>query len=225
MPEYIDQIIEFKTSDNVKILPYNNTGLNLGLTNMTFKNNGVVAFIKSVCTNSKIVYDTLYIDFFNEASNKLGFNIHIDNFLNTDFSLLTEYELLDYKYKNLDILIINSDPKSAQCMYCYFDDWEKFSLNLHDRHLKICTTQKIKGILCTTDNNLSLKKIGAISTHSKIIIGINTGPMSTIFNIYTMKYVKKIYIFDNRVTYSYDKIVNVNLLNDIQINNLLNLLN
>ena len=225
LPEqYINEISKFKNSNNVNLLPYEKKGLYLGLTNMTFNNNSIITFYNNnILNNKKIVYDKLYLDFFNEASEKLGINIKMNNFLNTDESIISEYEMLDDKYKNLDILIINSEAKSFQYINLYQDNWDEFIINLN-KNFKIATTLKVNNtnINCTMDDNLSLKNISSISTHSKYIIGINTGPMATIFNIYTMNYVKCIYIFDNRVTFSYPKIIECDKLSDIDVNELKN---
>jgi hypothetical protein len=44
-------------------------------------------------------------------------------------------------------------------------------------------------------DGLSLQQIGAISTHARYIIGIDTGALTGCFNTYTKKYVKKWIIF------------------------------
>ena len=161
----------------------------------------------------------MYNNYFNEVSNTLKIPIYINDFLNTDKQLLKEYENLDDKFKNLDILIINSIPLGNQ----YIVDeksWDNFILNLFNNNFKIATTKKVSNINCTLDKSLSIYQIGAISTHSKIIIAINTGPTSAIFNIFTLNYVKKIYLFDDKVTFSYSKIKHCNSLEDILINEL-----
>ena len=75
------------------------------------------------------------------------------------------------------------------------------------------------------DDNLSLFNIAAISTYSKIIIAINTGPASVLFNEYTLNYTRRIYLFDYNITYSYDKVININNINEININELKKLIN
>ena len=65
-------------------------------------------------------------------------------------------------------------------------------LNLYNEKFKIVTTFKVNDVPCTLDDKLSIFKIGAISTHSKIIIAINTGPFTSILNIYTLNNIKKI---------------------------------
>lgn len=161
----------------------------------------------------------MYISYFNEISDKLNIPIKFEKFINIDNSFLIDYDMLDEKYKNIDILIINSLPRGGQ-FKLNISTWNKF-INLLSNHFKIVTTLKVDNILCTWDDKLSVKKIGAISTHSKIIISINTGPTSCIFNSNTLNYAKKIYIFDNTVEFiTYPSIENVNFIDEIKIDEL-----
>ncbi len=222
---YIDQIKDFISTPNIILLPYQDKGLKMSLLNLTYEENLKNLIKEPIKKLDKIVYDKTYLDFYNETTKNLGLNIKIDDFLNTDPSLLTDYNMLPKKYRDIDVFIINSIPMSYQYLSYDPKKWEEFVKNLYNLGLKILTTVKIDNLPCTSDDNLSLKQIGAISTHSKIIIGINTGPMATIFNIYTLKFVDKIYLFDNRVTFSYDKIVDCDDLEDIDIKNILDSVN
>ena len=135
---------------------------------------------------------------------RLGmFNIpgSFGEFYYEDDELLQRYTNLEDKFKNLDIIIINSEPLSGQ--YYYNEAlWEKEINKLHAKY-KIITTKKIAGVPCTRDSNLKLKDIAAISTAVKVIIGINTGPLAPMLNKYTLASVKKFYIMDNRSWWSY----------------------
>ena len=75
-------------------------------------------------------------------------------------------------------------------------------------------------MLCTFDDNLTIKDIASISTNVKVIIAINTGPITGIFNEYTLKNVRQVYIFDNSCFYTYDKFKDVTNINDITENEL-----
>jgi hypothetical protein len=165
-------------------------------------------------------FDILYINFFNEISEKLNIPVKFNNFGYHDERLLDEYNKLPDKYKNLDILIINSIPRGDQYKVD-INMWNNYITNLEHEGFKLVTTHKVHNLVCTLDDNLSLFQIGAISTHAKIIIAINTGPITAIFNDYTLNNAKKIYIIDNRVEYiNILRLVNINDLNDININEL-----
>ena len=77
-------------------------------------------------------------------------------------------------------------------------DWNNFCIILNKKY-KIITTKKVDGILCTLDDNLSLKDIASLSTNIKNIIAINTGVVPGLLNEYTLnniiiKIIKYIYI-------------------------------
>ena len=100
------------------------------------------------------------------------------------------------------------------------EEWNNLVIELNKRY-KIVTTKKVKNIACTWDDKLTIKKIAAISTKAKVIIAINTGPTSGIFNIYTLNNCKKIYIFDNRVSYTnIPQLENLNNLEEFNLGNL-----
>jgi hypothetical protein len=215
---YIKEISNFCASENVKLLPYQNKGLYLGLTNLTFDNNGVKKFLTDVCIDrNRMVFDKLYINFFNESSKKLGFNYEIKSLLNTDPRIYDRYYFLPDEFKDVDILFINSEPQSYQYINTG-DDWDKYITDLQSMEYKIVTTKKVPNVICTLDYGLSLFDIGAISTRAKVIIGIGTGPFASIINIYTLKNAKQIYLFDNRVCYSYKKIKNISKLSEVDLN-------
>ena len=110
--------------------------------------------------------------------------------------LLKIYENMEDKYKELDILFINSEPKSGQFIYdttmtnevCMF---------LFKKY-KIATTSPVNSeIPCTLTDGLKIQDIGAISTHAKCIIGANTGPICGCFNTYTKNNVIKWYLISD----------------------------
>lgn len=108
--------------------------------------------------------------------------------------LETIYNNLSDCYKNIDILIINCEPKSGQIIYNkkYFND---MCIRLSNTY-KIVTTDPVsKSITCTRDENLTMQDIGAISTHAKYVIAIFSGPLTTCFNEASEKYVKKWILF------------------------------
>ena len=86
------------------------------------------------------------------------------------------------------------------------DEWDTFIYDLNSKY-KIVTTNKVNNVLSTSDDNLLIKDIAAISTNVNYIIAINTGPIVPLFNIYTMNRIKKFIILDNIYYYSYEKTI------------------
>ena len=127
------------------------------------------------------------------------------------------------KYKNIDILYINSVPKSGQFNYIK-DNWNYLARILQKKY-KIITTTKVDNINCTMDDNLFVKDIAAISTKAKIIIAVNSGVVPGLLNIYTLKNVKKVYIFDDNVFYSYPNFESKKKLCDISLLEISTILN
>jgi len=220
--KYHKEIADFKNSENVKIYDFKPIGYHLNIYNLWNKTtyNFTINFIEG----TKISYDNLYKELYNKCLFDLEIPIRFDNFYNIDESLLTDYDNLDNKYKNIDILIINSLPLSNQ-LNVNEKEWDNFVIEL-DKKYKIVTTKKVKDITCTWDDKLTIKKIAAISTKAKVIIAINTGPTSGIFNIYTLNNCKKIYIFDNRVSYTnIEQLENLDNLKEINLEKLNKIIN
>jgi len=145
-----------------------------------------------------------YLDYY---SNVLGKNIgfpKIKEFSYTDKDLLKRYNNFPQKYRDNEILIINSKPRSNQY------DLEKNKkgfvamIRVLAKKYKVITTEKVSGIPCTRDGSLTLKDIAAISTHAKYIIAINTGPLTGCLNTYALKKVKGWFILDTLMPFIYD---------------------
>lgn len=168
-------------------------------------------------SNSKtklINYNKFYKNFFNNILKKLNFNITINKLIYYDEDLLNRYNLINDKYKNFDILILNSTPFSEQYLYNK-KLWDNYILKLN-KEFKILTTTKVHDdVLCTYDDDLTIKDIASISSKSKVIIAINSGVFPGLLNYYTLKNVKHFYIFDNRSFYSYPNFENKNNITDI----------
>ena len=151
----------------------------------------------------KTPYNEFLVDFYSNILSKKTGLPKIEEFSYTDPDLLKRYNNFDNKFKNNDILIINSKPQSLQ--YDLNANIIKFNkmIRILAEDYKVITTAKIPGILCTLDGGLTLKDIGAISTHAKYIIAINTGPLIPCLNTYALKNVKKWFIFDIRTPFRY----------------------
>lgn len=142
-------------------------------------------------------YNLFYIRIFNTFLKMHGIPLKVYSVKYEDDDLLTRYDRLSEKYKNIDILIVNSEPCSGQ--YIYNENYWNTYIGILNKRYKIVITKKIEGINCTRDDNLTVKDIGALSTKVKVIIAINTGVVPALLNTYTLSNVKKFYMFDNRV--------------------------
>ena len=202
--EHIEQMNDFKPIKGIKIFDIHNKPLNSielwDCNDYLFEPNGKK-------NNNSKMYSGLsqnryYLKYFNIRFKELMIPVNINRFCYEDDDLFTRYEILNDKYKNIDILIINSDPLSGQYKYNE-NDWKTVIATLNEKY-KIVTTKKVDGnIFCTRDDNLRIKDIGAISTRAKVVIAINTGPMIALYNKFTLTNVKKFYIFDNRIYYNF----------------------
>ena len=106
---YHEQIKDFIISKNILLKDYEPIGLNLSILNFTYKNNFIKYYINDKLINdNKIDYCELYINIFNETSKILNIPCYFDKFEYENPNLLIEYSKLNDKYKNLDILVINS---------------------------------------------------------------------------------------------------------------------
>jgi hypothetical protein len=145
---------------------------------------------------TKDTFDTYYSLFYAKILNILGLqNLSIDTSLyQKEDYLLDIYNKLDPKFKDVDILLINSAPQSGQGGYDK-GRMDAMCVRLVNKY-KIVTTSPVNDtIVCTLNDGLKMQDIGAISTHAKYIIGVHTGPLIPCFNSYSKEHVKKWIIF------------------------------
>ena len=156
--------------------------------------------------NNHVFYNIFYKTFFNMVLNKINFPLQLNKFYYEDSDLLTRYDNLNEKYKNIGILILNSQPLSEQYNYNK-GEWDNYICELNKRYNIVTTTKVNNEVKCTTDDNLTIKTIAAISTKVPIIIAVNSGVVPGLLNIYTLTNVKRFYTFDSRCCYSYPNFV------------------
>jgi len=142
-------------------------------------------------------YDEFLKNFYNNILVSLKFPIVIHDFVFDDEEgdfLLREKEINnrtnDY-YKNIDILIINGKPKSNQLEYDQ-TVWDTI-IKKFATHMNVVTSQKVDGIKCTRDYNLTAKDIACISINVKTIIAIDSGPATGLYNKYVINNAKVVY--------------------------------
>jgi hypothetical protein len=206
-PEYISQIREFIPSSNISIC---------SIEKLNSNNNNICTWIgSSINSYHNFALDSfLSIFLSNLSTHVLKIPITMTNLIYEDLDLLERYANLDVKFHDLDILLINSNPLSGQVKHFDETKTKEYIIKLHKKY-KIITTKKVVDIPCTLDDNLTIKDIAAVSTRTKIIMAINTGPLTGLFNKYTFEYVYKFYFIDDNHFYSWDNFQKVDCFYDI----------
>ena len=152
---------------------------------------------------SHIEFERYFEEFYKELSKCLNIDtLPLNNSLwLEDSSLLDVYDALAPKFKDVDILILNNKGMSGQ-----YNDTTPLNELAHYLNSKF-NVVTVCDIGIKSASTLSLKEIGAISTHSKYIIAPNSGPLIPCLNSYTKKYVKKWFFVGNMYTwYSIDHV-------------------
>jgi len=93
-------------------------------------------------------------------------------------------------------------------------------IRLYNHKYNLVTTTKVEGIHCTSNDNLTVKDIAALSTKVKVIIAVNSGVVPGLLNEYTLSNVKQVYTFDDRCFYSFPKFQVKEDIREISINEL-----
>jgi hypothetical protein len=215
--DYLSQLREFNCSNNIFLNSIDkapNFSLELWINNDFFEYTHIYAVLIQNPSN----YNIFYKNFFNVVLKKLNINQPIYRFMYYDDELLNRYNALPMKYKNADIMILNSTPFSGQYEYNKAV-WDDYIIKLN-KHFKLITTTKVHDVLCTYDDKLTIKSIASLSTKAKVVIAINSGVFPGLLNYYTLTSVKRFYIFDNRCYYSYPNFENKNHITDITVEEL-----
>jgi hypothetical protein len=209
--KYLNQVIEFIPSKNIHLFSIDKKPKN---SLQIWVNNKYFGYNHDNTDNQKISFNKFYINFFNIVLNKIFIPIKLTNLLYFDTDLLNKYENIHEKYKNIDILILNSEPLSGQYNYNK-QEWDNYIILLNTKY-KIVTTTKVNDTtLSTMDDNLTIKNIAALSTKVKIIIAINSGVVPGLLNSYTLINIKQFYTFDDRCFYSYPNFISKLKITDI----------
>ena len=155
-----------------------------------------------------------FIEYFNRfyirISNILHITVptHYTNFFQNEPYLEEIYNRLNPKFKDVDILILNSVPQSAQFRGYDKNRFNLICIKLRASPYKIVTTTHVNNdIVCTFDDHLNIQDIGAISTKAKYIIAVLSGPMTACFNKLTIENVRGIFLLcDKKYNFKHKKI-------------------
>ena len=201
LPENIEQTKEFNCSKNIIMLSISEIPNDTKIINLWI---GCKEYEYNWYNLDNVPYDVFLCKFYNQILKILNIPIVIEKFIYEDNDLLIRLENINKKtnnkYNNIDFLIINGTPRSGQFNY-NLEEWNNF-ITLLSKKYNVVTTQKVEGVKCTADDNLTLKDIGSISTnHIKTIIAIFTGPIASFFNKYTIENTGVIYVLCNNITF------------------------
>jgi hypothetical protein len=171
---------QFNCSKNINILPYDVNGYELwqGTQNLY---------------SGKYIEDIL-CDMFNDFLKQNNIPIIVEKFEYQDNDLLIRYDKIDSKYKDLDLLIINSIPNSGQFNYDK-SEFDNFIIDLSKKY-KVATTLYVDENILSLDE-FCVKDIAALATHARKIIAINTGPSIALYNTDILNNTESIYLLDN----------------------------
>lgn len=227
LANYHSQLLEFRCSENIHILEYYAPiGVNTWIGHREYTINWH-DYYKEYTEKKEpkpeyICYNDFYVLFHNGLLQTLQIPLPITEIQYQDEDLLARFENLPLAYKNIDILIVNSQPLSGQ--FDLNDNlWNAYITGLHQRY-NVVTTKKVEGVKCTTDDDMTIKTIAAISTHAKVVVAINTGVLHGFFNTYSLQNVKKWFLFDKVVTYRYPRFEHKKEITDISLDEFENLL-
>ncbi len=234
--QFFNHIKEYLINNNIIIHYYINYNYNKNINELNAyidddNKNIILKDIADISGNSihlwmnefkKFDYNNMYFDkhmleLYHTFCKLVSFNIILSSYYFEDRTLIERYNKLDNKYKDIDILILNSQPQSNQYSYNK-QEWDKMIEYLFNSNkYKIVTSDKVNdNIICTRDDNLLIKDIGAISTHTKYIIGVHSGPMTACYNKLTKDNVIKWIIFRDDLNVRHYYIDNI-ITNDISI--------
>lgn len=177
LSQYHKNLLEFKCSENIKIFEY--------------ENKGYVLWQGGSTPPQHWIEDKL-CNMFNIFLHKYRIPISVHSFEYKDHDLFTRFESLQDKYKNIDILIINSTPLSCQYNYNKHE-WDNFIIRLSQKYL-VATSQKVNDNILSL-HDMSVKNIASIALKTKIIIAINTGPSIPFYNTDILNNIDVLYLF------------------------------
>lgn len=98
-----------------------------------------------------------------------------------------------YRNEKFAILFVNSRPCSGQCMaYDSVGYFDSLLLELCTKH-SVVTTQQSEVIhgMCTTETEMTVSEIGALSLRCRYVVGVATGPLWPTFNIWNQQSVTR----------------------------------
>jgi len=190
-PDNIEQISEFADSKNIKILPIDQIPKNEKIIDLWIGSGDY----NYNYFNSNEPYNDFLMKFYNNILKQINIPITINDFVFDNKELVEKEKVINEKtnnkYRNIDYLFLNGAPRSGQLTYDK-NEWDSIIKRFSEKY-NVVTTQKIEGINCTRDDNLSAKDISAISKNAKKIIAIDSGVGAGLFNKEVIDNVENVY--------------------------------
>jgi hypothetical protein len=203
---YVENVLDFNCSDNIKIFgrdhEYELKGYNLWQGTIPEKE------------RFALIVEDMLCKMFNIFLNYFNIPITVNEFLYQDNDILLRHDKLPEQLQNIDIIIVNSSPRSGQYNYNK-SEWDEFIIRISKKY-RIATTQYVNDDILSF-HNYRLKDIAASATSAKIIIGINTGPLIPMFNEDVLKSVQNIYMFGPYGTWKNNQVIMLSNLNELEI--------
>ena len=178
LPQYHRNLNDFNCSNNIKILNYTHKK---GYVLWQGGNTPHLHYIEDKLCNMFNIFLTTH---------RIPMSVSIFEYEDPD--LIERFNALENKYKNIDILIINSAPLSGQYVYNK-NEWDDYILKLSKKH-SIATSATVNENILSLEK-FSVKNIAAVSLNVQIIIAIDTGPSIPLYNKNTLDHVTQIYLF------------------------------
>ena len=197
LEKYHNNLTEFNCSKNIIIKEWENKGYILWQGGNTPHHH---------CIEDKLC------GMFNIFLKDAAIPLSVNSFEYQDPELFTRYKNLDDKYKNIDILVINSTPLSSQYNYSK-EIWNDFIIRLNQKYL-VAVTEKVNDNILSL-HEMSVKNIAAIALKVKKIIAINTGPSIPLYNTDILNSVEVIYLFGGCGQHKTRKIQQLDKLNQL----------
>jgi hypothetical protein len=120
---------------------------------------------------------------------------------------------LEDKYKNVNVLVINSKPLSGQLNNYSKPSWDNFIVELNKKY-RVATSEKVNDEILSLAE-FSVKNIAAVALNVKMIIAINTGPSTPLYNTHILNNIEVLYMVCNSQKFKTRKIKLFNNVSDL----------
>jgi hypothetical protein len=188
----------FLSSPNITILPHSKNGYHLWQVNENI-------------FSGKFIEEIL-CDMFNAFLKAHQIPIVLDKFEYCDDNLLITS--IEQPINNIDVLVINSPPKSGQLHYD-ISEFNNFIIALNNRY-RVAVTDTVNDDIVDV-SKYNIRQIASLAKNVKFIIAINTGPSLGLYNKTIIDNVEAIYILDDTDHYRFktDKFVKCKSISDL----------
>lgn len=205
LDENLKEVIDFNNSNNIIILPSSRATTShhiydLWIGSSEYKYNWY-SFIDQ--TETILNYDVFFKTYYNKLFSILNIPIKIEKFTYNDDDLVTRCNNINATtnnaFMNIDFFINNGAPRSGQLDY-NLDEWNAFIIELSKKY-NVITTQKVHGIKCTRDYNLTVKDIAAVSLNIPKFIAIESGVITGLYNKFVVDNPQKVVFTISKYSY------------------------